>query len=416
MRPRGERGALELVYNRETGKPLTVPLDTTMDQLRRCVDPGRYRLDPVAENGQQPDDAPAAYVEVIRPRQTATAYDGEDGSSDDGWSDGPTSRPGRSDPNTEREAMRLTVRLAESVIKSASSATSSCVASPPVPTLGLHDLVAELVRANTRMAELVIQGVPSMLTAASGLITAADGANLPTRQPLPPPPEPEREPEWESVEAEEGTKEAAPAFGIPEVVRLLIKETIDKVVSRIFSGAGLGGLPLEALLDWRKAAPSPAAAPSAPAASTASSTPMPPSPASWPASAAASYDTTLPPSPSAPAPADAAPSRESPPEATPADPPTPPVASSPRSQEDAAAMINAHVLQVWQGLSPPERARAGQLIALLTPEERTAWLAELTRLTVPEAITRARAIIHAQIPPTPTTTQLPTATPQGDPS
>ncbi len=79
-------------------------------------------------------------------------------------------------------------------------------------------------------------------------------------------------------------------------------------------------------------------------------------------------------------------------------------------------MINAHVLQVWQGLSPPERARAGQLIARLTAEERTAWVAELAKLTVPEAITRARAIIHAQTPPTPPTPQLSTATPQGDPS
>ena len=69
-------------------------------------------------------------------------------------------------------------------------------------------------------------------------------------------------------------------------------------------------------------------------------------------------------------------------------------------------------MQIWQGLSPPERARAGQLIARLTAEERTAWLGELARLTVPEAITRVRAVIHAQTPPT---SQLPTATPQGDP-
>jgi hypothetical protein len=106
------------------------------------------------------------------------------------------------------------------------------------------------------------------------------------------------------------------------VVRLLIKETIDKVVPLIFekltSGAGFGGLPLEALLDWRKAVPNPAAAPSAPAAPAASITPPPPEPANWPASATAtSYAATSPPSPSAPASA-AAPSRESPPGAAPA--------------------------------------------------------------------------------------------------
>lgn len=31
----------------------------------------------------------------------------------------------------------------------------------------------------------------------------------------------------------------------------------------------------------------------------------------------------------------------------------------------------------------------------ITAEERTAWLAELARLTVPEAVTRARAVIRA---------------------
>jgi len=79
-------------------------------------------------------------------------------------------------------------------------------------------------------------------------------------------------------------------------------------------------------------------------------------------------------------------------------------------------MLNTHVLQIWQGLSPPERARTTQLIVRLTAEERTAWLAELASLTVPEAITRARAIIHAQSAPTPTTPPLPPATPNGDPS
>jgi hypothetical protein len=117
--------------------------------------------------------------------------------------------------------------------------------------------------------------------------------------------------------------------------------------------------------------------------------------------AAASHAVTSPPTPSGPAPAGAAPSRESPPGAAPAATPATPAASSPRTQEDAATTINAHVLQIWQGLSPPERARAGQLIARLTAEERTAWLAELAGLTVPEAITRARAVIHARrrIPP-----------------
>jgi hypothetical protein len=80
-------------------------------------------------------------------------------------------------------------------------------------------------------------------------------------------------------------------------------------------------------------------------------------------------------------------------------------------------MLNAHVLQVWQGLTPQEQARAGQLIARLTDQERAAWIAELATLTVPEAIARARAIVRAQPPPTVApTSQLPNTTPSGDKS
>ena len=79
-------------------------------------------------------------------------------------------------------------------------------------------------------------------------------------------------------------------------------------------------------------------------------------------------------------------------------------------------MLNEHVLQIWQGLSPPERARTTQLIARLTAEQRTAWLAELASLSVPEAIARARAVIQAQTSPSQAAPPLPTTTPQGDPS
>jgi len=87
----------------------------------------------------------------------------------------------------------------------------------------------------------------------------------------------------------------------------------------------------------------------------------------------------------------------------------------PQNPEAAAALINAHVLQVWRGLSPPEQARAAQLIARLTPEERAAWMAELAQLTVPDAIARARTAVHGR-PSNPPTPPLPLATPKGDPS
>ncbi|TMQ23043.1 MAG: hypothetical protein E6J91_00660 [Deltaproteobacteria bacterium] len=194
--------------------------------------------------------------------------------------------------------------------------------------------------------------------------------------------------------------DATPGSMLPDALRLIIEKAVDKLVPLIFekvtSGGGLGGLPLGALLDWRKAVPTPATTPSAPAAPAAPSAPvassMPAAPSSSrpPASAYAAHAVTAPPPP-APAPAGAVPSPASPLGAAPAEmAPTTPTTSSPVTQEDAAAMLNAHILQIWQGLSPPERTRASQLIAGLSDEQRTAWLAELARLT--------------------------TATPKGDPS
>jgi hypothetical protein len=413
------RGRPALMHGRgsEKGKPLVLRANASHAELLAAAGPGKYRLEAVDEHWHKVDGVPVACTGPL-------SADEEDPSEDDA--------------------------SAEPVGSSGGSGSRQ-----------IEDVLCQVVNANTRMVEKALGQIGTVMSGVAELLNAAHNAGITSRVPPPLPPPPPPPPPVDSHEDEEDEEdedeEAAPTSGIPEFVRLLIKEAVDKVVPLIFekltSGGGLGGLPLEALLDWRKAAPSPAAAPSAPAAATtpsvptapaapnaptASGGPTPSAPANWPAApaapsapaassgptssapaswpagaAAASYAVTSPPPPSAPAPTGAAPSRESPPGTAPATPPATPVASSPRTQEDAAATINAHVMQIWQGLSPPERARAGQLIARLTAEERTAWLGELARLTVPEAITRARAVIHAQTPQKP---QLPTTTPQGDPS
>ncbi len=388
------RGRPALLHGRGNGKgkPLIVRVNASHDELLAAAGPGKYRLDAVDEYRRK--------VDGVRTALTGPLSADEDDPSEDDSS-------------------------AEIV---GSSGNSGGSAARP-----LEDVLCQVVNANTRMVEKALGQIGTVMSGVAELLNAAHNAGITSRMPPPPPPAPPPPVEYREDEDEddEDDEEAAPTSGIPDFVRLLIKEAVDKVVPLIFekltSGSGLGGLPLEALLDWRKAAPNPAAAPSEPAASAAPSAPAAPitpaassesapsAPASWPAGAAtASPVASSPPSP-APAPASAASGREPAPGTAPAAAPATPAASSPRTQEDAAASINAHVLQVWQGLTPPERARAGQLIARLTAEERTAWLAELARLTVPEAITRARAIIYAQPPPTPTS-QLPTATPKGDPS
>ncbi len=390
------RGRPPLVHARgsKKGKPLILRADASHAELLAAAGPGKYRLVAVDEHWRKVDGVPTALTGPL-------SADEDDPSEDD-----------------------------SSAEIAGSSGNSGGSAVRPI-----EDVLCQVVNANTRMVEKALGQIGTVMSGVAELLNAAHNAGITSRMPPPSPPAPPPPPveyrEDEDDDEEDDDEEAAPTSGIPDFVRLLIKEAVDKVVPLIFekltSGSGLGGLPLEALLDWRKAAPNPAAAPSEPATSVApsapaapstpaaSSEPAPSAPASWPAGAAtASPVASSPPSP-APAPAGAASGREPAPGAAPAAAPATPSASSPRTQEDAAAAINAHVLQVWQGLTPPERARAGQLIARLTAEERTAWLAELARLTVPEAITRARAILHAQ-PPPPPTPQLPTATPKGDPS
>ncbi|MEJ7598482.1 MAG: hypothetical protein WKG01_11280 [Kofleriaceae bacterium] len=121
------RGAPELVYGRD-GRPLVVAIETEIDDLRAAVGAlGRYRLDPVDDDGKVIENVPAAYVQVVKPErvpETAIAP------RDDGDS-------------VIREAMRL----------------------------------------NTELAKSVVDRFPEMMTAAAELLRAADGAGIPARQP-----------------------------------------------------------------------------------------------------------------------------------------------------------------------------------------------------------------------------------------
>ena len=397
------RGRPELLY--KNGKPLIVRANASHADLLAAAGPGKYRLDPVDALGHVVAEVPVACTGPLRENEGASSASSSDGE----------------------------------VVPGGSVARQ--IAS-------YEEVICQVVSANTRMVEKALGQLGTVMSGVAELLHAAHNAGITSRVPPPPPPPPATPPPVESDEDDdeeeadrpddEQPEEAAPKSGIPEVLQLLIKETVDKVVPLIFekitekiaSGSGLGGLPLAAIFDWRKAVPNPAepsapaadpgvppasVAPSAPAAPAAPSVPPAPSarpPASVPSSFEGTGSTPIPP---APAPAGAASSPLSPLGVAPAETAPPPGASSPRTHEEATALINAHILQVWQGLSPPERARATQLIARLTPDERTAWLADLTNRTVPDAIARARAVIHAQ-PPTPATPQLPTATPHGDPS
>ncbi len=121
------RGAPELVYGRD-GRPLTIPIESDIVDLREAVGGlvGRYRLDPINDDGKQVESAPAAYIQVVKSEQ-------------------PT------------EAQAMVVRTED-------------------------DVVCEAMRLNTELAKAIVDRFPEMLQAAAELLRAADGAGMPARQ------------------------------------------------------------------------------------------------------------------------------------------------------------------------------------------------------------------------------------------
>jgi hypothetical protein len=124
------RGAPELVYGRD-GRPLTISIEADMSELRHAVGGvlGKYRLDPIDEDGKLVDATQPAYVQVVKAEQPADAV--------------ATATPRDDGDNVLREAMRL----------------------------------------NTELAKSIVDRFPEMMQSAAELLRAADGAGLPARQP-----------------------------------------------------------------------------------------------------------------------------------------------------------------------------------------------------------------------------------------
>lgn len=121
------RGAPELVYGRD-GRPLTIPIESDIVDLREAVGGvvGRYRLDPLNDDGKKVESAPAAYIQVVKSEQPA-------------------------------EAQSMVVRTED-------------------------DVVREAMRLNTELAKAIVDRFSEMLQAAAELLRAAEGAGMPARQ------------------------------------------------------------------------------------------------------------------------------------------------------------------------------------------------------------------------------------------
>lgn len=269
------RGAPELVYGRD-GRPLTIPVESDLDDLRESVGVvGKYRLDPINDDGKAVEHVPAAYIQVVRPER---------------------------------------IEAPSSVAVSASGTSD--------------DTVREAMRMNTELAKAVIDRFPEMMQAAAVLLRAADGAGLPARPGL-------------VIDTDDETDDEqpeTPSGGFD--LNALVAQVVPLIVMSL--GKGKLKMPdLGSVLDWRKASPQKQITDHKEAAPTAKP-------------AAEAKPVELPPL-------------------------------------DPATM--AHFIAVQSALKPEEAALAREVAGDLEPGALRAWFDELSKLSVPDAVAKIRALI-----------------------
>jgi len=184
------RGAPELVYGKD-GRPLTIPIEADMSELRDAVGGvlGKYRLDPVNDDGKVVEGIPPAYVQVVKAEAAA-------------------------------EPVALTAARDDA-----------------------NGVIRDAMRLNTELAKSIVDKFPEMMAAAAELLRAADGAGLPSRQP--------REIEADDEEEIEEVATAKAGIDFAEVAA----KVIPPLVMAIASGDKSRLPSFGEMLDWRKAVP-----------------------------------------------------------------------------------------------------------------------------------------------------------------
>lgn len=268
LQPDG-RGRPELVYD-AVGRLVILPVEATFIELRDAAGAGRYRLDPIDASGRVDAAVKTACTGYVQA------------------------------PETMRDAAATGERT------------------KPQARMSYEELLVESMRANMRLAEMVIEKIPAILGASGTLLAAADNAGLTTRVPppalLPLPPVPSEPTPDDDDDGDAPEVELPPANrSWIDAIVASVSPHLPAIIEKLMkSGPSLfGGLPLGAFLDWRKAAPG--------AAASSEATPAMAPAASSPAGASSSVEP----------------------------PPMP-----------SAGINLAHVLHVYQQLTPAERERA----------------------------------------------------------
>lgn len=135
------RGAPELVYARD-GRPLTLPIEADLDDLHEAVTtPGKYRLDPIGDDGRAVENVPAAYIQVSKGERNAAG------------SDHTTERV--SDPRIDSTVAGLGQAVVEAV-----------------------RLNAEAMRQNAEISMRAVDRLPQLMDAMTTMLNVATGTQL----------------------------------------------------------------------------------------------------------------------------------------------------------------------------------------------------------------------------------------------
>ncbi|MBK9032057.1 MAG: hypothetical protein IPL61_12160 [Myxococcales bacterium] len=304
FRKPGERGACEIVHGAD-GAPLYVAVDTTYNEFRTLVDgvAGRYRLDPVDGTRAVCRDAVPMYV-TIDPARRNGGGQGEEASG------------------MVRELMRANV---------------------------------EMMRANVEMTKHVTERLAGIMSATSEILRAADGANLPRREPLPPLPVTEVD---DQEDEDDDDQDAVNPLAIA-LAHLLEQAT-----------PMLGTYMAERMARERRAQ----AAASAPAAASPAPAPAPAAPSSEPAAPAPATATPAAPTSDASASADLRNAA-----------PPPPAAPTPEQIQ--------HLFAVRAKLSPDEQRVVMAAIPRMDPIARAEWMTTMCALPVDDAAELVRSMM-----------------------
>jgi hypothetical protein len=342
---------------------LTLPIEADLDDLHEAVTAsGKYRLDPIGDDGKAVENVPAAYIQVTKGERNAGGDYGVERASD-----------ARVDSTM--------AGLGQAVIEAVR-------------------LNAEALRQNAEISMRAVDRLPQLMEAMTTMLNVATGTGLYALQQreLPPPAlrnaaandnGDEDDEDDEDDDEGAGASEAAPAtFGgfplppgldINKIVSQVASDVVTKLIDKLS-----GKMPsFGAILDPRKAyaegqreRAAQAAAQHAAAIQAPPLPARPPAPASQPTSQAAPMRTTA--------------------GVIPTDP---------------ASM--AHFLAVTNSLTRDEQILVVALAQELTDEQRAAWFNELLPLSVPDAVAKVRATLgqlDGYQQRTPSLTMRPTAT------